>query len=358
MSGELDPAIWAELIADWGLNPDTTEIVDGSVQVRGWDAGVGDGKVQRMKYYRATLRARRAGVVAADLEALYIEARKAKPAKKVKTGGETLLVCLADWQASNPDFGGIEAQVQAIADLNESIPQRVADLRKSGHEVGTIALVGLGDLVEGTCGFYPSQEYRVEVDRREQVKMVRRGLRDIIMSCAPHAESIKVACVPGNHGENRKDGKSFTTVGDNDDVAVFEQVAEILSQNSNGAFDHVQWRIPGDEIAIAVELSGQIVAFTHGHVARGSGNAAEVMWNWWKNQAMGRHYESVADATMLFTGHYHHLCVKEQTGRAVFVCPSLTRVGEYFANSAGVTTKAGTLSVLIDESGWSNLHIL
>ena len=26
---------------DWGLNPETTEVIDGSVNIRGWDANMG-----------------------------------------------------------------------------------------------------------------------------------------------------------------------------------------------------------------------------------------------------------------------------------------------------------------------------
>ena len=256
----------------------------------------------------------------------------------------------------NGDYGGLDALVEAISDLNESIPQRVADLRRQGYKIGTVCLAGLGDLIENSCGFYPAQQFRIDIDKREQVKLVRRGIRDIILNVSPVVETLKVVAIPGNHGENRQNGKSITRVGDNDDVAVFEQVAEIIASHPD--VNNVQWRIPSDEIAITVQLSGKNVAFTHGHVARGSGNAAEVMWNWWKNQTMGRAYPGVADADMLITGHYHHLSIKEQANRLVVVSPSLVAVGEYFADSAGVMTQPGTLSMLIREDGWGELSVI
>lgn len=73
---------------------------------------------------------------------------------------------------------------------------------------------------------------------------------------------------------------------------------------------------------------------------------------------MGRAHEGVADANILISGHFHHLNVKEQQGRAVFVCPSLTPVGEYFQDTYGVSTRCGTLSMIIDKSGWSELSLL
>ena len=83
------------------------------------------------------------------------------------------------------------------------------------------------------------------------------------------------------------------------------------------------------------------------------------MWNWWKDQTLGRAHSGVADADILITGHYHHLNVKEQEGRAVFICPSLTSVGEYFQDAYGVRTREGTLSILIsEENGWGELHLI
>lgn len=358
LAAEPDQAIWDILLKDWGLSPETTEIVDGTVQIRGWDSNVGGGVLARMKYYRATIRPRGSAVNAVNLEELYKETRKAKIKKgpKNKSGDATLLFSLSDWQAGNGDYGGLDALVEAISDLNESIPQRVADLRRQGYEIGTVCLAGLGDLIENSCGFYPAQQFRIDIDKREQVKLVRRGIRDIILNTSPVVETLKVVAIPGNHGENRQNGKSITRVGDNDDVAVFEQVAEIISSHPD--INNVQWRIPSDEIAITVQLSGKNVAFTHGHVARGSGNAAEVMWNWWKNQTMGRAYPGVADADMLITGHYHHLSIKEQANRLVVVSPSLVAVGEYFADSAGVMTQPGTLSMLIRQDGWGELSVI
>ena len=82
------------------------------------------------------------------------------------------------------------------------------------------------------------------------------------------------------------------------------------------------------------------------------------MPNWWQKQAMGRAHPGLADATILIAGHYHHLNVKEQEGRALFICPSLTTVGEYFQDDMGVKTQPGTLTLTVDESGWGNLHLI
>jgi predicted phosphodiesterase len=214
------------------------------------------------------------------------------------------------------------------------------------------------DILTGNCGHYPAQQFRIELDRRDQTKLVRRAIRDIIMAVAPEANKVTVTAVGGNHGENRGlAGKAFTTTGDNDDVAIFEQIAEIFQINPT-AYGHVGFRLPLDKLSTSINLHGTIVAFTHGHLSKPSGNAAQAIWQWWEKQTMGRAHEGVADAHILITGHYHHLNIKEQQGRTVIIAPSITPIGEYFQDTQGVSTKAGTLTMLINETGWTDLTLL
>lgn len=358
------PSDWDDILASRGLDPTKFEVVDDKVRWCSWDGWKTgpDGLVESAICYSFKAQIRRKGeaidVSDSSLEELYREIRKVKPPKKeAPTGEETFVVALSDWQVGNKDGGGLEAQVRAIADLTESIPQRLSDLRKMGHKIGHVVILGMGDLVEGTCGHYATQQFRVEIDRRDQIKLVRRGIRDIIVATAPKTERMSVVAIPGNHGENRQNGKSITSVHDNDDVAVFEQVAEILAMNPE-AFSHVGFRLSRDEVALGIEVSGKILAVTHGHVTKPGANAAQTLWNWWQGQAMGRAYPVVADADILIAGHYHHLNIKEQENRAVFVCPSLTQVGEYFSDSMGVKTRNGTLSMVVAPDGWGELTLL
>jgi predicted phosphodiesterase len=356
------PGDWDAILASRGLDPALYEVVGDTVLWCSWDGWTrnADGESEPAICYsfKAEIRRRRGTGDPVVPEDLYAAARKARPRKRPAPDGDaTLVVALSDWQVGNRDGGGVQRQAEAIAALVDSIPQRLADLRRMGHTIGHVALLGLGDLVEGTCGFYPAQQYRVELDRRDQLKLVRRGIRDIAIATAPHTPRLTLAAIPGNHGENRQGGKNITSVNDNDDVAVFEQVAEILATNPE-AFGHVGFRLARDQIALSLDLSGQVVAFTHGHVAKASGQAANTMWNWWQRQSHGRAYPGVADAEILVTGHYHHLNVKEQEGRALFICPSLTDVGEYYADSQGVRTRAGTLSLLVAPDGWGELTLL
>lgn len=357
------PEDWSDLLRSRGLDPEKYEVVGDTIRWCSYDGwkreNPEDTATSCICYsFKADLRLKRKGAPI-DLEELYKDVRKKKKSTKpAPTGEATFLVALSDWQVGNRDGGGVERQATKIAELVDAIPKRISDLRKSGVNIGHIVVVGLGDLGEGTCGHYPSQQFRIELDRREQLKIVRRGIRDIIMAVAPLSEKITVAAVGGNHGENRGlNGKAFTSTGDNDDVAVFEQIAEIFAANPE-AYGHVSFRLPLERLTLSLNLSEHIVAFTHGHLSKPSGNAAQSIWNWWKDQTLGRAHPGVADADILITGHYHHLNVKEQEGRAVFVCPSLTPVGEYFQDAYGVRTREGTLSMVIEPEGWGHLHLI
>lgn len=357
------PSDWSDLLAARGLDPEKYEIVGDTIRWCSYDGwkreNPEDTATSCICYsFKADIRLKNPAN-SIDLEELYKEVRRKKKGAKVPpSGDETFLVALSDWQVGNRDGGGVERQAEKIANLVDSIPDRIADLRRGGHKIGHIVVVGLGDLGEGTCGHYPAQQFRIELDRREQLKLVRRGIRDIVMGVAPLSDKVTVAAVGGNHGENRGlNGKAFTTTGDNDDVAVFEQVAEIFAANPD-AYGHVGFRLPLERLTLSLELSGHIVAFTHGHLSKPGNNAAQAVWNWWKDQTLGRAHPGVADADILITGHYHHLNVKEQEGRAVFVAPSLTAVGEYFQDWYGVKTREGTLSMVIAQDGWGELHLI
>jgi predicted phosphodiesterase len=354
------PTDWSDILRERGLDPDTYEVVGDSIRWTSYDGWKRDNPEDKAYSaicysYKAEIRLKRTNL-GFDCEELYKTIRKDSSIKQPKEVVErTLFVNLSDWQIGNGDAGGVATQIAALAMLPDLITDRIKRLKKTGNPAQRVVIAGLGDLLEGTCGFYPSQPFLTEIDRREQTRVTRRAITEIVRAVAKTGIEVLVTAVGGNHGENRQNGKRLTGFGDNDDVSVFEQVAEIFQESS---YANVGFRLPTDRMAVAVEAHGQIVAFTHGHLPKPSANAAETMWNWWAKQAMGRYYPAVADATLLVTGHYHHLNVKQQEGRTVFVCPSLTAVGDWFSNTSGVQTVPGTLTFVVDGKGWNDLEVL
>mgnify|MGYP001813980706 CR=1 FL=1 len=362
------PDDWGPLLEHYGLNPEIYEIDGNTIQMTAWDGwgreNQGDDATSRVQYsFKAKIRLRNSAFDEDDTDLLAMleeVSKKRKSRKKTQPkGGNTFVVCLSDWQIGNADGGGVETQLDALAALPDLLTDELARLRKSGTDIDEIAIVGLGDLHENCEGFYRHQPYTVQANMRQQAKIVRRGVYNVVVAMAPLAPRVIVGAVGGNHGENRGSGNRYVTdKSDNTDVGVFEAVYDIFDYNTNDAYKHIDWRIPEDELAITLELSGYYVSFTHGHIARMSGGAMNTLWKWWEKQALGRFYPGVAAANVLVTGHFHHFNIKEQRDRTIFIAPSLTDVSDYFGDANGVSTSPGTLTFTVNSKGWDNVRIL
>lgn len=352
-----DPAFWQMVIADWGLDPTLTEIVPDSVQIRAWDMNLGGGEVKRARYYKARIRPRRAAMTVEDeLELVKIVMRKrTKVTPKTTTGIPVGYVLnLSDFQIGKGEGGGTLATVERITAALHQSAARVKELHKA-HNVASVWLVGMGDLAEQCFGHYPSQQFTVDRTRREQLQIVRELITLAVDVHADLAPSLNLGAVPGNHGENRKDGKSVTTVADNDDLAVFDQVAEKL--RTNPRYDHVRYHI-ADELVLVRDVEGVPVAWTHMHQGSGSGEAKITAW--WKGQVMGN--RPVAQAQILNTAHYHHFLCSEATGRTLLQMPAMDGGSGWWTDKTGQNSPPGMVSYLAGVGcgarGWSDLAIL
>ena len=277
-AGETPPTDWSAIIRELGLDPEAWTVDESQpVQVRTWDSGD-----KRMYYYRATVIPSRDSDVSPDIDALIREVKKRKPGKPPENPLEerALVVALADWQAGKGDHGGVEALVERLLLLKDAVPKRIRELAKQGKPVSQLTVVGMGDLVEGCDGHYDQQTFGVVLDRRQQVKLVRRMLVTMLSEWAKLPVTLVVGCVPGNHGENRRGGKSFTTFEDNDDLAVFEQAAEVLDA---AGFGDVHFVIPDGDMTITLDICGTVCSFAHGHqFGNAGGLPLNKARNWWK----------------------------------------------------------------------------
>ena len=352
MGGPLDQAAdWSAVLKVWGLDPEHFEVVEPILfNVWGNPEGVPNrqwkGKVIRKTVERGV-----------DLEDIIEEIKKHKPGKPVVFDGSTALVVgLSDLQMGKGEGGGSAGIVDRFLAGIDEVEARWKELLKTGRPLDRLVVLGLGDLVESCEGHYAMQAFQADLDRREQVKVVRRLIVKALIQWAKFAPRIIVAAVPGNHGENRQGGKAFTTFNDNDDVAVFEQVAEILGANPE-AYGHVTFVFPQDELTLTLDVHGTILGLAHGHQARKGGTtAAAKIRTWWKDQAYGM--RKVADATILVTGHYHHLSILTEGTRTHIQAPSLDGGSQWFTETAGVKSAPGLLTFTVSELGWDDLRVL
>jgi hypothetical protein len=351
-AGETPPQDWSAIIRELGLDPEAWTVDESQpVQVRTWDSGD-----KRNFYYRATVIPAHAAITSVDVEALIREVKRRKRGKRPEDplAERALVVALADWQVGKSDHGGVEALVERLLQLKDAVPARIRELAKAGKPVSHLYVVGMGDMVEG-CGndHYAMQDFSVQLDRRQQVKLVRRMLVAMLTDWGKLPVTMVVGCVPGNHGENRKNGKAFTTFEDNDDLAVFEQAAEVLAA---AGFGDVSWVIPDGDMTITLDICGTVCSFAHGHQFGGSGLPLNKARSWWKDKMASMH--ATGDARVLVFGHYHHLQVLQDGPRTILGCPSNDGGSRWFEERGGPTTACGTLTFVASEGGWDELRVL
>jgi hypothetical protein len=345
-------ADWSAVLKVWGLDPDHFTVVE-PILFNVW--GNPEGVPNRQWKGKVVRKMAERGI---DLDALIEEIRKHKPGKKLEFAGDSALVIgISDLQMGKGEGDGSAGIVDRFLAGIDEVEYRWKELVKSGRKLDRLVVLGLGDLIESCDGHYAMQAFQNDLDRREQVKVVRRLLVKALTSWAKFAPKIIVAAVPGNHGENRKNGKAYTTFSDNDDVAVVEQVAEIIGANPE-AYGHVSFILPQDELTVTLNVHGTIIGLAHGHQARSGGGpvASAKIKAWWKDQAYGM--QRVADATILVTGHYHHLSILTEGIRTHIQAPSLDGGSQWFTETAGVHSAPGLLTFTVSQRGWDDLRVL
>lgn len=359
------------LLEEWGFDPAQFDIEDDRVEVRTWDAHYGvERDPVKFWYYKArVIRKRRT----TDVSDLVRRIRRRKPIKPRSYEGDRSFVVLnADWQLGKRDGGGTASTIEAVKVAIPRIRERYTNLRKEGHKIDDLIVANMGDLVEGCKGHYPMQTFNVELSRREQRRLGRELLTEEILGWADDFERVLILGVPGNHGEERNDdGKMYTNLGDNDDIALVEEVAEAFDlalKAGSSRYDHLSFMIPDNELSFTIDVHGTVVGFTHGHVGNARTRAGKSLnhtklWDWWYGQTMGR--QAVADADLLLSGHYHYLSVIVQGGRSAIQAPSLDGGSGWFVDTQGLQSMASIATLLVgggtDEGrkpGWEALDIL
>ncbi len=329
-------AVLRELVPET-MNPDDYEIDGETVEVRAWDGNVGAGEIKRFYYFKAKIRRKSDDLLGINLDDILKAARQAKPKPVQEIDNDrTYFIQITDLQAGQADGDGVEGMVARALQIPKLVRDDIESLKKAGKPVTSIFVPMTGDLVEGVSGWYEMQTFSVSLDRREQVKLVRRLLSEILIDVSSLGLPVHVAVVPGNHGENRQNGKAYTTLGDNDDVAVVEQIAEAFALSEK--FRHVTFSFPAtNRLSLTVEVQGWIAALSHGHLSRSGSSPSDKIKNWFKNMAAIK--DPVGDADILFVGHYHHLILMQLIGDLLLIMGgALCDASDWFSQSLGLVS--------------------
>lgn len=348
---------WDDILESWGYDPNVYEIVE-PVKISTWDAQTKEGQAQLWSY-KAGIRLR-TGPKSIPFDDLVTKVKRHRPlSAKTPEGDLTFVVCLADWQIGKADGDGLVGTIERLEQMVVDVERRIRDLRLMGRPLGTLFVIGMGDIIEGCEGNYASQAWMTQANRREQVRIAREHAYNAITKWSKHFKQVIVSAVPGNHGENRLDGKAFTDVGDNDDVAIFEVLAEILNENPE-AYGHVDFRIPENELSVTFNLSGVNIGFSHGHVTGGGANPQAKQRKWWEDQSFGE--QPMGQAKILVTAHYHHFSINQYGKKCHIQCPAMDGGSEWWINLKGAESPPGTLTFVVGEdasnSGWTDVYVV
>lgn len=346
-----------DLLIHAGFNPDEWQI-SGPVNTRRW-----------MRYDQEWLHYYKFDVVAGESPEVveehvddlvkHIRSRKRKP-KTPASGTDAFVFAASDWQIGKKE--GNDGTPQTIERVTTSIQMavdRVKELRKAGRQMPTLLVAGLGDLGEGTCGFYPGQQFLIDRTRREQGRINRELITRAIDELSPLFDKTIVAAVGGNHGENRSiKGERITSDGDNDDCAYFEAVKEAFDRAGH---DDIEWKIMQDELSMGLNVGGVDLGLTHGHLfqkAKGS-TAQQKAHEWWKGQDFG--FQALRGTRVLLTAHFHHFSAVTHGSRTHLQTPAMDPGSKWVREMNGEATPPGTLTFRLDGDsllGWEDLSIL
>lgn len=340
------PKDWTAILGVWGLPTDGSVKIVEPIQMRAWDTQTKDG-IQRMFYYRANVISAKKTWEAKELLDVI---DTWKPFKKNDFKGDTaFIVNYADTQIGKMDGDGSQGTIDRVLAKTDAAVERLKELRKTGHEIDEIYLPQLGDCIEGFNSGGGNRSWRNDLDLTQQIRVYRRLLLHVVKTFAPLADKIVVPCVPGNHDEAVRQGNQMAT--SSTDSFALDAASAVADAVKLWGADHISFVFPKtDTLTITLNIKGTIVGFTHGHQTRGK--APE----WWSKQAHGM--QPIGDATLLLTGHFHHLHI-QQTGPKTWIqMPALDGGSQWFVDRTGLEAPAGLVTFTINPSGWKNLSIV
>lgn len=339
----------AELLAEFELDPQKWRIT--SLRRSKWQTFNGDW----LQAFRATF-VPKSGTSVVPLDDLLQIVSKWKPQNspnrqnKGKISGLAYVVVLADTQVGKIDGGGSDEIIQNVLHKTDLAVERLKELRKAGREINQIYLPQLGDCIEGMNSQGGKHIWRTDLDLTSQIRIYRRLLLHMVKQFAPLADKVIVPAIPGNHDEAVRVGNSMaTSYTDSFALDAASAVQDALADRPD--FAHVKFQFPKpDTLTVTLDIAGTIVGFAHGHQFRRSA------MDWWAKQSHGM--QDIGEATLLLSGHLHHLRV-EQSGAKTFIqAPALDGGSTWFSNISGQSAPAGMLTLTVGNGGWSDLLIV
>ena len=296
---DAEPENFDEFLVDAGLDPAEIEVIP-PVRTSRWQQQK-DGELVWLTSYRFTFRRKKSGI---DLPLLMAEAkRKAKQPKIVGTTDKALVVLWSDLQVGKVDVrGGTTELLERVA----LVQARLLDLVKR-DKPSRVVFVDVGDTVENFDNAAKEQQLQSnDLSIMEQVDLATTLAWQTIRVLADKVDDLTYASVGSNHCQWRSGGKPIGKATDDWGVFIGRQLARLASETGYENIRFVEPQPRDESLAVDVfDDQFHVLGIAHGHqVAR-----PDRVPTWWRQQAFGA--QPVSNASILVTGHFHHLRVTE-----------------------------------------------
>lgn len=327
--GLASEADFGEFLKEAGFDPDLYEVV-GTPRTSRWQKYDGDW----LTSYRFHFRLKKSGE---ELTLLWSRAKTPKPAK-IEKQPCTIVVGWSDTQTGKTGHRGNSQ------DLIERVKAKQAALEAfiRKHKPEASVFLNVGDSIEGfeNTG---SQMFTNDLSVMEQVDLEATFQWETLKILAKLTGDVTAAAVGSNHCQWRKGKDKLGNPLDDWGIHIQRQLAR-LSQETNQPIKFYEPQ-PYDE-SLAIPVYDEIIGLAHGHQA----NRPEQVINWWRGQSHGD--QAVADATILNTGHFHHLRLTEtgrKNGRSRWwiQMPTLDNGSDWYRQRSGDDSDAGLVVYLL-----------
>lgn len=275
-----------------------------------------------------------------DLPLLWANAKKYVPKPATKSNKNTVVVCWADTQTGkSASRGGTQELIERIFEKQKKLE---AYLKATKPEAAIF--LNVGDVIEGfenTGG----QMFTNDLSLMKQVELEASFEWDTLKLLAKYTGNVTAAAIGSNHCQWRRGKDRLGNPLDDWGIHIQRQLA-LLAQETGTPVKFFEPQ-PYDE-SLALPVYDEVIGLVHGHQA----NRPEGIISWWRGQAHGE--QAVTEATILVTGHFHHVRVTEtgrKNGRSRWwiQCPTLDNGSDWFRQTSGEDSDPGLLVFTLTE---------
>ena len=329
-------------LRDAGINPDEIDII-GEPRISRWQVAR-PFPLEPAWHTAVRIRWRRKGITK-NLPLLYSLAKKTKPptVKPVATG-KALVVLWSDLQVGKVDHrGGVEQMIQRVAETQIKLINLVKQTKPE-----RIIFCDVGDTIENFGNVADLHQLATnDLSLMEQVDLATSLAWETLKQLCKFAP-ITYLSVGSNHCQFRvnkqKVGKAT------DDWAI--HIGRTLARLSHEVGLDITFHEPAkhdESLALDVFNDGyHVLGMVHGHQA----NRPEGIPDWWRKQSFGK--QSVTSATVLVSGHFHHLRVQELgstirgTSRFWIQAATLDNGSNYYRLNSGEDSQPGLVCFALE----------